>query len=263
MGCNPQQTFQVRQSSLVKHLPYTKSRNQNRFKSMIRRHTTSPLWATRPAYRAFIAMRARISRSGRSRCLFVKGAPAGQLFWEHCCSVVEWCYALGGLCAHLDCHWRKCRERSCNRSSSFVARTGSGSPCHVGECFTGNNLETSSGATVFATIRSTPSFPLYVAAALPSALIATGLHPFRSIFTSPDKASSASLANLATAEFRKTHVVVMRLGELQGTGEQAKASSNIDVQAPTKYEPVLNLKIAKGRADVPATIFARADEVIE
>ena len=53
------------------------------------------------------------------------------------------------------------------------------------------------------------------------------------------------------------------LGCLRRSHPQGRETSELPVQAPTKYEMVINLKTAKALGiTVPATVLARADQVV-
>ena len=80
------------------------------------------------------------------------------------------------------------------------------------------------------------------------------VYPFRYY---PASGGLASYGPDSIAVFRRAAAYVDRV--LRG-----EKPANLPVQAPTKYELVINLKTAKALGlEIPATVLARTDEVIE
>jgi putative ABC transport system substrate-binding protein len=78
--------------------------------------------------------------------------------------------------------------------------------------------------------------------------------PLTSAVSSP-KAISFGIDQVALSRLAASSVDRILKGE---------KPADLPVQAPTKYETVLNIKTAKALGlEVPPSVFARADEVIE
>jgi hypothetical protein len=174
-------------------------RDQGRgFESIRSATAASPLWASRRSYLCLYpyaepefagqdggTVSSQSYPQGWSHVThWLKGPLAGHNCLEHYCSVVS-----GGMRWGSPCKSRLPLEKMSRQvvqlqqlvcCSDWIRRR---LPCW--RMFHRQRSQTSSGATVFATIRSTPFCPPFVAEARPSALIETVLLPLRSIFTSP------------------------------------------------------------------------------
>jgi hypothetical protein len=178
------------------------------FESMMSATPASPLWASQRAYPCLYPY-AELEFAGQDGAVAAssRSYPQGWSHVTHCCAraagrpqlfgtVLECCEVVvrvGGS----PCKSRLPLEKMSRQvvqlqqlvcCSDWIRRR---LPCW--RMFHRQRSRTSNGATVFATIRSTPFCPQFVAGARPCALIATVLHPLRSIFTSP-RQSIGSLA---------------------------------------------------------------------